>query len=73
MRHWTPEERLKQAELIKKWKPWKQSTGAKTPEGKASSSQNAYKHGMSRLIRELGKVLREQRDVLSKLDGCKRD
>ncbi len=29
MRHWTPEEQLKQAELIKTWQPWKQSTGAK--------------------------------------------
>lgn len=45
-------------------------TGAKTPIGKAKSSQNAYKHGMNRLIRELRGVLREQRDVLSKkLDG----
>jgi hypothetical protein len=40
MRHWTPEERQRQSELIRQWKPWKQSTGARTPEGKAVSSQN---------------------------------
>jgi len=68
MRHWTPEERLKQAELIRNWKPWKQSTGAKTPVGKARSSQNAYKHGMGRLIRELRGVLHEQQDLLSELN-----
>ena len=64
---WTPERRARQSELIRNWKPWELSTGAKTPEGKARSSRNAQKHGMSRLLRELRAVLREQRDVLSKL------
>ena len=31
--------------MIQKWKPWKSSTGAKTPFGKARSSKNALKHG----------------------------
>lgn len=64
---WTPERRAHQAELIKKWKPWELSTGARTFEGKARSSQNACKHGMSRLIKEIRKVLREQRDKLNDL------
>lgn len=64
---WTPERRARQSALIRSWKPWKLSTGAKTPDGKARSSQNARKHGMSRLIRELRAVLREQRDMLSNL------
>lgn len=38
---WTPERRAKQAENIHRWKPWKQSTGPRTPEGKARSSRNA--------------------------------
>ena len=65
MRHWTPEERLKQAELIRKWQPWKYSTGAKTLEGKARSSQNAYKHGMSKLQKEIKQILREQKKAIS--------
>jgi phage tail tape-measure protein len=44
------------------------STGAKTPEGKKRSSQNAYKTGRSLEIRELFKylnrVLRSQKDLL---------
>lgn len=38
---WTPERRAKQAEAIRRWKPWKKSTGPRTPEGKARSSRNA--------------------------------
>lgn len=64
---WTPERRARQSALIRNWKPWELSTGAKTPEGKARSSQNAQKHGMSRLLRELRVVLREQEDIVSKL------
>ena len=41
-RHWTPEQRAQQAAKISQWQPWTKSTGARTPEGKAVSSQNAY-------------------------------
>ena len=70
MRNWTPEERQRQRELIQRWKPWKQSTGAKTPEGKKRSGQNAYKTGKSLEVRELIKclngLLREQRNLIGK-------
>ncbi|MCK9541869.1 MAG: hypothetical protein M0R03_07555 [Novosphingobium sp.] len=39
---WTPERRARQAEIIRQTKPWKSSTGPRTPEGKAVSSRNAY-------------------------------
>lgn len=40
---WTPERRARQAALIRTWKPWERSTGARTAEGKARSSRNADK------------------------------
>jgi hypothetical protein len=43
---WTEERRRKQAEAIKKHKPWEKSTGPKTAKGKAKASQNALKHGL---------------------------
>ena len=64
MRHWTPEERLKQAELIKNWQPWKRSTGAKTAIGKARSSQNAHKHGAGKLQKELRELLKQQKQFI---------
>jgi hypothetical protein len=64
---WTEERRRKQSELIQTWKPWEQSTGPKTKEGKNKSSQNAYKGAVRPLIRQLGRLLREQEDVLEHL------
>jgi hypothetical protein len=67
-REWTPEQRLRQSEEIRRWKPWEHSTGAKTPQGKAISSKNATKTGDSVYIRELikqmNRILREQKDLL---------
>lgn len=64
MRHWTLEERLKQSELIKQWKPWNQSSGAKTLKGKSICKMNAYKHGarcaeIRKLIREFTELKKE--------------
>lgn len=70
MRNWTPEQRQRQRELIQRWKPWEKSTGAKTPEGKKRSGQNAYKTGNSQEVRELFKVinklLKDQKGLLDK-------
>lgn len=49
-RKWTPEQKRQQAEAIKNWKPWEQSTGAKTTQGKAIVSRNAYRGGSWRMI-----------------------
>ena len=38
---WTPERRAKQAEAIRLWQPWNESTGPRTKDGKARSSRNA--------------------------------
>lgn len=39
-RHWTDAQKARQAALIRSWKPWEKSTGARTPEGKAICSRN---------------------------------
>ena len=71
MRHWTPAERQRQAELIRIWQPWKHSTGAKTAEGKAISARNAFTGGLMQKIKslnsELNAILRKQRDQLNEL------
>ena len=41
MPRWTNESRAKQAALIRTWKPWEQSTGAKTEAGKRIVSMNS--------------------------------
>ncbi len=63
----TPEHRALQAELIRQWKPWEKSTGPKSEEGKAKVAQNSYKGGQRQILRELIKVLNEQRDELARL------
>ena len=67
MRHWTTEERLKQSQLIQNWKPWDKSTGAKTIEGKAISSRNAYKGGSRLLMRAVASVLKDHKEKLKML------
>ena len=53
-KRWTPEARAKQAANIHNWQPWQQSTGAKTEQGKATSSMNACK-GYQRAIYRNGR------------------
>ena len=68
---WTPERRARQAEAIRRWKPWEQSTGPKTVEGKARTKMNAYRGGHWRELRELSNqmnaLLREQRERLGEV------
>jgi hypothetical protein len=66
-RKWTPEERQRQSELIRQWQLWKNSTGAKTAEGKAISSRNAFKGGFMQELKAIRKLLREQKDFM---DDC---
>lgn len=68
-RNWTPEQRQTQREAIQRWKPWTQSTGPKSLEGKTAASHNAWAGGQLvqlRLIaKELKRALREQRQRLA--------
>ena len=69
-RKWTQEQRQRQREAIQRWKPWKQSTGPKSPGGKAVAARNAWAGGelvqMRRTIKDLNQLLREQRDWLDR-------
>ena len=56
-RKWTLEQRLRQSEAIRRWRPWEASTGAKSAHGKAISSKNATKTGDSVYVRELIKQM----------------
>lgn len=68
---WTPERRKRQAELIQKWKPWEQSTGPRSIEGKQLTAQNGFKGGhwaeLRELKKELNEMLREQSDALKRV------
>jgi hypothetical protein len=61
---WTKERRAQQAELIRRWKPWEQSTGPKTPEGKSRVARNAYRGGVRPLMRELARAMKGHRQML---------
>ena len=68
MRHWTPAERQRQAQLIKQWQPWQHSTGARTIEGKAVASRNAFKGGFRQQLKELNQLLRDAKQVIDAID-----
>jgi hypothetical protein len=55
---WTLERRERQSMLIQTWRPWEQSTGPKTPEGKAKVAQNSFKGAEREVLRRLARVLR---------------
>jgi len=66
---WTPERRARQAALIRTWKPWKQASGPRTPEGKAKASRNAWTGGHWAMMRELSRLvnaeIREARELVN--------
>ena len=68
---WTPERRAQQAEAIRRWKPWEQSTGPRSEAGKARTSRNADKGGQWRMLRELSRevndLIRTQRERLAEV------
>jgi len=44
MNGWSIERRKQQSAAIQSWHPWTSSTGARTPEGRATSSRNAFRY-----------------------------
>ena len=61
---WTEERRARQREIIQQTKPWLKSTGPRTQEGKAVSSQNArMSPELARLKEELARIRLEALDL----------
>lgn len=56
---WTPQRRAEQAARIRQQKPWLQSTGPTSEEGKAKVARNAYKGGTWKAMQELRRRLNE--------------
>lgn len=65
-RQWTDEQRAQQAALIRQWQPWKYSTGARTPEGKAASSRNVLVGKRKRQL-ELDQAVQELKAAQEKV------
>lgn len=57
-RTWTTEQRQRQREAIQRWKPWNQSTGPASPEGKAAGGAYAYSGGQRAEMRKAVHELR---------------
>ncbi len=65
---WPKIRRLKQAEYARQFKPYLHSTGPKTPEGKAISSQNALKDGLrGGILRQASLALSNNNKLLKEL------
>jgi hypothetical protein len=64
-RKWTDEQRRQQSLRIRRWQPWKHSTGPRTNEGKAITSLNAFKGGLRASLKLMAKFLRDQRDYIN--------
>jgi hypothetical protein len=56
---WTLERRAQQAAAIHRWKPWEQSTGPRTAEGKTIVSRNAFKGGKREALRHQMREFRQ--------------
>ena len=63
-RNWTQQQRQQQAQRIRTWRPWLQSTGPRTAKGKAMASRNAWKGGHRAALRLLARAIREQGENL---------
>ena len=64
-RKWTLEQRKKQAEIIHRWKPWEQSTGATTPEGKVIASRNAFRFTQRKAYRFAVWLLKQKNKLMN--------
>ena len=69
---WTPERRARQSQLIRNWKPWDQSTGPTTEEGKLKAAKNSFKGGVREELRDAMRLvkgyMRKQEEFMVNLE-----
>ncbi|WP_371764799.1 hypothetical protein [Massilia sp.] len=64
---WSAARRAKQAQAIRRWKPWLKSQGPVTPEGKARVAKNASKPTSVR--RQVAIMMIDLKVVMRRLKG----
>jgi len=64
---WTPERRARQAEAIRRWKPWERSTGPRTEGGKGVVSRNAWTGGRRHTLRALARAMKVHKNWIASL------
>ena len=68
---WSLERRARQSALIRTWKPWEQSTGPRSDEGKARTARNSFKGGhrleLRSLVKTMNELMREHSQALDRL------
>ena len=56
---WSEDERKRQSERIRNWRPWERSTGPRTTAGKARTADNALKDESRWILRYLNNQMRK--------------
>ena len=64
---WTAARKARQRVLIHNWRPWENSTGPKSEEGKVRSAMRGFKGATRPMLRALAKVLRQQREFIEEV------
>lgn len=66
-RNWTESQKKEQAQKIHDWQPWKNSTGPRSLNGKATSSRNAFKNSLLERCKKLHRsVIELKRNIAHK-------
>jgi hypothetical protein len=68
-RKWTDEQRQQQSEAIQSRKPWEQSTGPRTTEGKVKVAQNAYRGGTRAQMAKINRILNQYGHTIDSIQG----
>lgn len=64
---WSMERRQRQAELIRRWRPWEQSTGPRTEEGRQVVARNAWRGGQRQQLRKLARAVNAELALMGQL------